>query len=626
MKGCKVFVVIALLGMGLSAQAPNRIVQVPAAGQVMVGDEVRLNWEPVSQPDNFSYQWQLLPGKQLPGNLASIRYAVKEPGVYRIRCDRSDGKFAEIQVMVRDNRSVEIFPRKPFEGEDVNLEAYNFNSASIKWDWGDGGITSGTRKMSHVYRQPGFYTVKAYDFAGDTKTPVEKRVGVERDNRSIAASYNVLYTGTQVGLKAVNFQGQMVKWIFGDGQTATTTANTTHVFNQTGTLRIQAIDYAGRSEKIIEKTVRLQPDNRRLRLTPEPISGEAVDIRLENVQPGQFNWSFSDGVRSSGSTVTGKLLGAAGSLSVTVEDPTGHYPPFNGTIAIKPDLRDIALSNDIIVPGEEVALEAKNFIGPGVKWILGNGSIEDNAPPRLKHTFSKTGVYRIKAVDYNGRSRKEFTKTLQVKEITPGFQIQRLEFLFRDGTYYSIVNRKGASPSYRLKILAQGRGILKGKWLLDEATIGLFEVQIFEKKPVILKNKFLAQLPVVDSGLHHFTFQFTNYSFNGQIPRLRYFVADTPALNIIHPSPGAKLGNVNEVALKWSGTKKGTYEVALSEIPFQFLPDNKIEWISAGQATDYRWDLAGISRKGWLYWHVRQLDAAGKVITTSEISSLKIDR
>ena len=229
MKGCKVLAVVFLLGTTLMAQAPNRIVQIPAAGQVVVGNEVRLMWEPVSQPDNFSYQWILAPGKNLPGNQSSLRYTVKEPGVYRIRCNRSDGKFAEIQVMVRDNRSIEMFPRKPFAGESVNLETRNFNAMTVKWDFGDGTFTTGSSKISHTYKQPGVYTVKAYDFAGDTKTAVEKRVRVERDNRSIDVAYKVLYTGTPIALKAVNFQGQTIKWMFGNGQTVVAAANTTQM-------------------------------------------------------------------------------------------------------------------------------------------------------------------------------------------------------------------------------------------------------------------------------------------------------------------------------------------------------------------------------------------------------------
>jgi hypothetical protein len=455
---------------------------------------------------------------------------------------------------------------------------------------------------------------------------VEKRVRVERDNRFIDVAYNVLFTGTPIALKAVNFQGQTVKWVFGNGQTTVAAANTTHVFNQAGTICVQAIDYAGRGDTVIEKTVRLQPDNRKLRLSAEAISGEAVDVSLDNVQPGQFDWTFSDGTRKRGSAVKGKLLAAVGPLAVTVLDPSKKYPPFNGTITIKRDIRVLELSSDIVVPGEEVALEAKHFKGPGVKWIFGNGSAKENAPSRMSRTFVKTGVYRIKAIDYNGRSRKEFSKTLRVREIVPGFQIQRLEFLFQDGKYYSIVKRKGTAPSYRLRIQAQGRGLLKGKWLLDGAVIGLFQVQILEKKPVVLKNELLVKLPTIDTGLHRFTFKFTNHSFSGKIPRLRYFVADTPALGIIEPSTGAKLGRIDEVVLKWSGKQKGRYQVALSEIPFQFLPDKKIKWIDAGRKGEYRWDLSGISKKMWLYWHVRQLDATGNVMTTSDISSFKIDR
>ena len=626
MKGCKVFAAVFLAGMVLLAQAPNRIVLVPATGQVFVGNEVRLNWEPVSQPDNFSYQWQLLPNKTLPGNQSSLRYTVKEPGMYRIRCNRSDGKFAEIQVMVRENRSVEMFPRKPFAGESVNLETRNFNTTTVKWDLGDGTILTGGQKLAHTYMQPGIYMVKAYDFAGDTKTAVEKRVRVERDNRFIETGYKVLYTGIPITLKAVNFQGQTIKWIFGDGQTAMTSAVTSHVFSRTGTIRVQAVDYAGRGDIVIEKSVQLQPDNRQLRLSADPISGEVVDISLDNVQPGSFEWSFSDGKRLRGSSVSGKLLGAPGPLTVTVDDPSKQYPPFNETVVVQPDVRSLEFSSDIVVPGEELVLEAKQFKGPGVKWLFGNGTVEENAPQRMTKAFQETGVYRITAIDFNGRSRKEFSKNVQVKEITPGFRIQRLEFVFRNGKYYSIVNRKGAAPTYRLQILAQGRGILKGKWLLDGAVIGLFEVQILEKKTVILDNRFMAKLPVVDAGLHRFTFQFTNYAFNGDIPMLRYFVAETPALRVVQPVPGAKLGPVDEVVLKWLGKQKGTYEVAVSEIPFQFLPDTKIKWIEVGRAGEYRWDLTNVSKKGWLYWHVRQLDAAGNVITTSDISSFKIDR
>ena len=398
-----------------------------------------------------------------------------------------------------------------------------------------------------------------------------------------------------------------------------------HTYKRIGTFTIKAIDMGGKDTKAITKQVNVVNDNRRIQLPAEIIAGEPVDLQLKDAQTSNFIWEFKNGEKRHGNFVKSKNFKFPGFQTIKIVDKSGKYPDLIKKIDVKPDKRKLKSSIDYSLPNEIINFKALNFNGPGIKWVFGDGTIKENGNINEKHEYKSCGKYKVKAIDFNGRSAKIFSKDIYVSELLPDFQVNSIEIAFNNGKYYRVTSRKNMPPGYSVKIKAKGRGIVKGQWLLDGMTVGLFEVLLKENQIKIIKGRNVPKLPVIDLGIHNFTFNFTNYSFNGKIPKLKYFVAESGMLQIKNPLPGVKISGQKIIKLKWLPLKrKVSYEIAISEVPFQFLKDEQIKWINLEQKREFNLDSSKYKKNIWIYWMVRAINKNGKVVTTSEPSSFKI--
>lgn len=618
--------VFSFIMLVLEADPQDQIVTIPSSSQIFVGTNVRFIWESTNQMSNYSYSWQIQGESPIPGNTASVSYVFKDPRKYVIKCSRSDSTTLEIQINVRENRSIELPPKfiDIFEGATILLETRKFNASRLKWDLGDGTITWGGHRFSHTYRRSGIYTIKVYDFEGQSKIPVEKQVRVERDNREIQLPQQTIFENTKIEIKAVNFGGRTIQWNFGDSFMELGGPVVEHIYQKSGSFTIKAVDFGGRDGKTIEKSIQVMADNRIFDIQDEIIAGESIDIQIRGIVDGNLIWKFPDGEQRSGNIVRGKTFKTPGPVDITVEDQSGKYPPMVKQIMVHLDRRRLQASPLLVIPGEIVQFEAINFSGP-VRWDFGDGTVKERGREVERHGFANVGNYKVQAVDFNGQSQKAFAQQITVQDLSPDFRVQTIELTFTNGKYYQVVGRKSLPPRYRAKLKAKGRGILKGKWLLDGMTLGVFEVILRDRETALLKGGNLVKIPVIDHGLHNLTFTFTNYSYNGKIPRLRYFVTNTNVIQILNPLPGTKLPHTKSLDLRWLGNKSGArYDVAISEIPFQFLTDDQILWKSVGNNMEYNLDLSSYKASAWIYWYVREVGSNGRVITTSEIGSFKM--
>ena len=560
--------------------------------------------------------------KNSPNN---IQYKFLDPGRYEIVCIIPNQPPVKSVINVRENRSIVLTQKYAFEGSRVQFETKNFNSPNLKWDFGDSTIQHGGKNISHMFLRPGNYIVKIFDFDGKSKKPVEKRLNVLRDNRKIELKYTVLYRNSEVEIRATNFKGNSIKWDFGDGGAQMGSNLIKHTYKRMGTFTIKAIDMGGKDTKEIMKQVNIVNDNRRIQLPAEIIAGEPVDLKLKDVQTSNFIWEFKNSEKRSGNFVKSKNFKLPGLQTIKIVDKSGKYPDLIKKIYVKPDKRELKSSKNYSLPNEIINFEALNFKGPGIKWTFGDGTIKENGNINEKHEYKSCGKYKVKAIDFNGKSAKIFSKYIYISELLPDFKVNRIEIAFNNGKYYRVTSRKNMPPGYSVKIKAKGRGIVKGQWLLDGMTIGLFEVLLKENQIKIIKGRNVPQLPVIDLGIHNFTFNFTNYSFDKKIPRIRYFVAESGIIQIKNPLPGVKISGQKIIKLKWSPAKRKVfYEIVVSKIPFQFLKDEQIKWIKLDQKNEFNFDLSKYKKNTWLYWMVRAVNENGKVLTTSEFSSFKI--
>jgi hypothetical protein len=184
---------------------------------------------------------------------------------------------------------------------------------------------------------------------------------------------------------------------------------------------------------------------------------------------------------------------------------------------------------------------------------------------------------------------------------------------------------------------ATGRGILRGKWMLDGQSIGLFQVILHQNKISDLRGRRVKALPMKDLGVHDFTVEFTNYNFQQPVPVIRYFVTEADAVRVVFPESGDKVTAVpgKPLELQWKfddsilGKKYNpSYQILISKVPIQFLTNDQMDWKEVGKKERYSLDLSTLRGKDksgiWVYWQVQALKSNGDPLTISEVSSFKL--
>jgi PKD repeat protein len=515
-------------------------------------------------------------------------------------------------------------PPDIFEGSEVVFDGRNFSSANLRWDFGDGVVEAGPTRRPHRFQRPGNYLVRAVE-DGTDNMPVEKRVQVLGENRSLVLKSAMVFVNGDFDIEAQNFRSGTISWDFGDGVVQNGPRKMTHRYARTGVFRVRAVDYAGRDGKSIDRNVQVENDTRVVSLPVEVIAGEEVAMQVQNAAGGAFTWRFSDGESRSGAELRGKAFRFPGPQKLTIIDASGKYPPLERTLQVVPDLRSLKGSAGFILPGEEVTFTALNFRGPAVRWDFGDGTVKENGQMTERHAFGALGRFQVKAVDFGGRSSKTFTSEVVVAEMTPGFGINTLEFAFENGKYYRVIAKNSPGPAYRLRVKARGRGVLSGQFFLDNMSIGLFQLVIQENQVAVLPRSRIAALPTLDLGLHELTLKFTNYTFSQRVPIIKYFVSAAGMIHIKAPAIDARVPSGEKVKLLWAIERKNPrFEIAVSDVPLQFLDDKQIEWLPVGSEPSYLFDPGPFKPDSWIYWQVRLLNESGQVQTTSEIATFKL--
>ncbi len=554
-----------------------------------------------------------------------IQYQFKDPGSYSVKAEINDQSPLQKNININDNRKVIIKNRIAFAGSEINIESQNFNAQSVKWDFGDGQVKNGGKQEKHIFNRSGNFTIKVFDFNGESKKAVEARLNVRPDTRRISANYDILYSKADIEFSAANFGDSRIKWNFGDGTVRVGGRTMSHSFRSPGNFRVIAVDFGGSDSKKIEKSFRVENDRRALGAPSEILTGVPVDITLKNAMGGNFTWKFSDGKMASGNRLMSAKFDSPGERTVTIIDKSGKYPPFSKKLRIVPDTRSLKLGRDAALPGEKVKVSALNFKGVSVKWDFGDGTPPVVSSKIISHKFAKVGTYKVTVIDMKGEGKKLFQKNVKISEILPGFDVTTIELVFTNGKYYRVIPKSSTPPRYKARFKVKGRGLLHGKWLLDGDVFGQFNVLLFDNEVARLKSVDLPRLPVVDTGIHKLTFEFTNFKFGKTYPFLKYFVSTGAAIKIVSPFNGSKVYLRDKTVLKWKiKNTKQKFEIAISNIPFRFLEEKQINWVEVGNKFKYQPDLSGFKNDEWVYWMVRVLDSSGAMVNSSETASFKI--
>jgi len=275
----------------------------------------------------------------------TITHTYSSPGTYQVKAYDKGGDVVTasktLRVKAAPEPSISYTPASPKPGEEISFTAHHFTSITlIRWDFGDGAVVNDNSppSITHVYRGPGTFQVKAYDNGGEiitAKTSVRVR-GAERFINYTPADPRI---NEDINFRANNFFSTEIKWDFGDGRTIPGgTLAASHAYQIPGNYTVQAWDYYGQQpagldpQALLPVTTRVAvtPDLRMISCTPTPaLTGKEVTLTAINFRSTVLRWDFGDGnILENGTPAVTHIYKKEGFYTVTAYDHGGRdkYP------------------------------------------------------------------------------------------------------------------------------------------------------------------------------------------------------------------------------------------------------------------------------------------------------------
>jgi len=210
------------------------------------------------------------------GHQVTHRYT--RPGTYTVKAydwDGSDTIPITINTTIgQPARSITSNFNSPREDQAVRLQAINFLSQTIDWNFGDGNLASGSSIQTHRFMREGRVTVSALD-RDFTQTPTTINLHILPENRSISASQSTIILNQSVTLTALMFRGDGVLWDFGDGTQIIGSHQETHLYTRSGHYTISARDESGQSQRFFTTELTVQG-------ITDTVSLHKAELRFDN--------------------------------------------------------------------------------------------------------------------------------------------------------------------------------------------------------------------------------------------------------------------------------------------------------------------------------------------------------
>ena len=666
---------LLLIGFCLSLQA----IIISPSGTHYVGDT--LTFRPTSSffSSATSTTWTFGDGSSYTSTVptASVTHVYTAPGTYTVQATGNMGgstpiiETTTVQILPSaENRYITVDPASPIAGQPATFHAYNFNTPdSIVWDMGDGTIlrqsgsrsssaagirqgtggmipgagermilnsdlnsqVTGTNVVTHTYSAPGNYTVRAYDYGGDSQ-PITKNITVRLPARGITYSPAQPFAGAPVQFNAVNFLSTQIDWNFGDGTTVSGGSVTaTHIFNTAGTFTVTAKETNSNYNPVSVRVTVTMP-NRRINLTPRsPRVDQEIYFQALNFLTTTIDWNFGDGTitTGAGTTITHRYQ-AAGTYTISAKDSTINHTPVTITVSVAPENRYIMVSPPEVRTNETVTVTAFNFRGDYILWDFGDGTVRSGLQTET-YQYRRAGTYIISAQDENGNSQKKFTAQVIVRGIDDQVNLQLAEITLDNGKHYKIVPKNSKSIRAVLRMKMRGTGIVSGFWAVDGHPFEFFSEAVNQGVVKEVYTRSIPGLPTIEPGIHTITMTLTRPgNLPVVFPILKYFVLPTENIIETLSPPDGFVAKEKEIPeFSWREPKGASkYQVAFSNYLYPFIGENfDASWIDVGVALKYTpteetWNA--IKRNRWTYWKVRAVDTNNNVVAESDIMDIKV--
>ncbi|MCU0235513.1 MAG: PKD domain-containing protein [Acidobacteria bacterium] len=548
----------------------------PSSGTVNVGQNIGARIDCLEYVNaNMFWGDGTLTGGQDSDFYSTYRYhAYKNPGTFTMHfrrypvstpiCPQDEYR----TVTIVEHRYITVTPAKPNVGQPLTFTAVNFQTANnITWDMGDGTTYANRGSVIlHIFKKGGNFTVRAFDWNGDTKTtPVSFAVTL---TRGISFSPALPRVDQAVDILASGFQSDAIDWNFGDGTPLVTYSTAvSHRYQNPGVFTITAKEHGLVDVAPASKSITILPENRSLALSAtEARPDEPVTFTALNFRGPQVLWDFGDGSIAS-------------------------------------------------APGSAAALGRRAGV---------------SGPTTITHVYKRPGNYTISARDENGASAKVFQAALRVIGVCDQVNVEIAEITLDNGKYYKVVPKKSKNIRAQLRMKMRGTGIVTGYWMVDGQPYQFFNETVYQGQIRTILTPEVPGLPVFDPGMHTVTVQLTRPAGEVVFPLLRYFVLPYEnEIVVLSPRDGAVIKEDEVASFSWESALGGSYyQVAFANSLFPLLrSDAELEWRDCPERLRYTPDAetwGSIRRNSWTYWKVRAMDSGRSIVAESGIQEVKI--
>jgi PKD repeat protein len=439
---------------GLSASAdhdiriegqPTAIINAPSRGQV--GQVITFYGSSSKTGDIVSFAWNFGDGTYANGQTVTHVYA--QPGSFVVtltvtdRRGLSDTATQTIyisQVLQAPTAIIQATNQGP-AGQPVTFDGNGSTPGSgqivsYAWSFGDGATASGP-VVTHVYAQPGTYTIVLNVTNSNNLTAAAtETIAIGQAAQPPTAAINAPAQGTEGqpvtfdGSGSTPGSGQIVRyeWRFGDGA-AGSGATVSHTYaragNYTVTLRVtNSSNLNATATHTIAIGQAAQPPTAVVNAPAQGTEGQPVSFDGSGSTPGsgqivRYEWRFGDGAAGSGATVSHTYT-RAGNYTVTLRvtnssnlsatathtirvaggppnngnQPGGENPPGGG----QGGLRAVISAPRLGRTNQPITFDGSRSTANGGQiasyaWNFGDGTTGSGAT--VSHAYTRAGLYSV---------------------------------------------------------------------------------------------------------------------------------------------------------------------------------------------------------------------------------------
>lgn len=237
--------------------------------------------------------WDMGDGTMSANQGATVTHTYTKGGRFLVRAfdwngDTKNTPVSLTVIVSEPVRMITCSPAAPRVDQEVAIQARNFKSSSIKWNFGDGTPPQVySAAVAHRYQNPGTFTISAQE---EDMPKVTTAITILPENRSLTVSVAEVRIDEPVTMTALNFRGPQVLWDFGDGSTVAARPaavaagipgavsgpiTVTHAYKLPGNYTVTARDENGASAKNFQIAIRVLGISDQVNL-------EIAEITLDN--------------------------------------------------------------------------------------------------------------------------------------------------------------------------------------------------------------------------------------------------------------------------------------------------------------------------------------------------------